>query len=610
MHCLRLNHLSSRQKAKKVAKRQKKEENPFKGIKKEKEDPQMNDSMFLQDVETEREAMRPGMIEMLTRYVEEYQVQERKKQKPGRPQEVPWKQLQLGMLVSILFGMSNYQQLWRQLSKKPLGEYARISVQDDAIIKRLRNAGSAPFEHLLKQVGGSASVEATGGDLATFAPKIVAIDEMTGDQMRRQLKAQRSLKKGDTALLPGKLAGRFNIRSQQWEEVQWREDVQANCKVNMGSLLQGLEAGSLVLFDLGYFAFWWFDELSERGYRWVSRLREKTSYRIVHEYWRFEGNLDALIWLGAYRADRAGRMVRLVRFWDGEKLHSYITNVLDPRQLPLKEIAQLYGRRWDIELAFLLIKQYLGLHHWWSSQPELIQQQCFAVLIVAQVIQGMRMQMAREAGVDAFEVSLPLLLEVLPDLLREQQEPVEWITTYGRELGIIRASTRFSLSVPEVVESDLVMPMQELPRERKERYHSYGEEGGKEGKNVTKSKTGGQKRNEARKKEKGKKEEGKREGKEKKEKEEKKEEGKEGKKEGVLVKKKSLGQENRRGGKEEKIKQEVGGGKWEEGEEKTVFGEKEEKGKIRKGKKENSEMKEKGKRDRIDTKGGLPEFSG
>jgi hypothetical protein len=146
----------------------------------------MNDTMFLQ--ESEKEAMRPGIIDLLTRCVEECPAEERKKKKPGRPQQVAWKHLVLGMLVNILFGMGNYQHLWRQLRKKPLGEYARISVQDDAIIKRFRNAGSAPFERLLKHLGASTSGEATARDLATFAPKIVAIDEMTGDQMRRQLK--------------------------------------------------------------------------------------------------------------------------------------------------------------------------------------------------------------------------------------------------------------------------------------------------------------------------------------------------------------------------------------------------------------------------------------
>lgn len=432
----------------------------------------MNPNMDLQAQEIE--AVCGDWIDDLVGSLAESLGEEREKKKSGRPQQVPWVQIVAGVLVSVLFGMKTYQQLWRRLRRKGLAGFEPISVQDDAIIKRLKQAGTAPFERLLQQMGQQPVVEGTALDLATFAPKIVAIDEMTGDQMQRRLKAQRQLTKGASQLLPGKLAGRYNIRAQQWEVVQWRENVQANCKVDVLSLLVGLEAGSLLLFDLGYFAFWWFDELSQQGYHWVSRLREKTSYELVHVFWRFEGNMDALIWLGAHRADRAGKMVRLVRFWDGEQLHSYISNVLDPRQLSMQAIAQLYVRRWDIELAFLLLKQYLGLHQWWSNQPVLMQQQCLVLIIVAQRLQHWRMQMARQAGVDAFEVSLPLLLDVLPELLREQQEPFAWMSSLGRELGLIRASSRRVLLVPKVPEEQMRLPAAELVQQRPARYHSYG----------------------------------------------------------------------------------------------------------------------------------------
>jgi Transposase DDE domain len=195
-----------------------------------------------------------------------------------------------------------------------LAGFAPIRVQDDAIIKRLQNAASQPSEELLRQQGQQPVVEGTALDLASLAPKLVAIDERTGDPMQRPLKEQRGLQKGDKQWLPGKLAG--------------------------------LEPGSLLLFDRGYFAFRWFDDLSQRGYRWVSRLREKRSYELVPVLWRFEGNLDALIWLGAHRA---GKLARLLRFWDGEQLHTSISTGLDRRVLSIKEIAQLYGRRWDLE---------------------------------------------------------------------------------------------------------------------------------------------------------------------------------------------------------------------------------------------------------------------
>jgi Transposase DDE domain len=447
----------------------------------------MNTSMGLQAQEIE--AVCGDWIEELVGSLPERLGEEREKKKSGRPQQVPWVQIVAGVLVSVLFGMKNYQQLWRRLRRKGLAGCEPITVQDDAIIKRLKNAGTAPFERLVQQMGKLPVVEGTALDVATFAPKIVAIDEMTGDQMQRRLKTQRELKKGESQLLPGKLAGRYNIRTQQWEVVQWREDVQANCKVAVMSLLAGLEVGSLLLFDLGYFAFWWFDELSEQGYHWVSRLREKTSYELVHVFWRFEGNLDALIWLGAHRADRAGKMVRLVRFWDGEQLHTYITNVLDPRRLSMQAVAQVYARRWDIELAFLLLKQYLGLHQWWSSQPVLMQQQCLVLIIVAQRLQQWRMQMALQAGVDAFEVSLPLLLDVLPELLREQQEPLAWMSSLGRELGLIRPSSRRVLVVPAVPEEQVRLPAAELVQQRPARYHSYGDEPPSQQAMVTVSKT-------------------------------------------------------------------------------------------------------------------------
>jgi len=565
-------------------------------------------NLQVQDIET----ARPDLIGELSQWIQEQPSTERKKKKMGRPRKVQWAQIMLGLLVSILFGMNNYQQLWRRLRRKGLGEFAPIQVGDDAMIKRLKQAGSAPFEQLLAQMASHPAEEGSALTLARFAPEIVAIDEMSGEQMRKHLKEQRTLIKGDKRLLPGKWAGRFNIRRQQWERGEWREDAQANCKKNVLDLVQGLVAGSLLLFDLGYFAFWWFDDLGARGYWWVSRLREKTSYELVHVFWRFEGNVDALVWLGAYRADRAGRLVRMVRYWDGELLHTYITNVLDPHQLSLKEIAQLYGRRWDIELAFLLLKEYLGLHHWWSSQSELIKQQCLGVLIVAQVVQKMRMQMAIQAGVDAFEVSLPLLMQVLPELLQERQEPLEWMKTYGKELKIIRASNRLEPKVVQVREEEIVMPEGELYQERKARYHSYGEEEEKKRENTTPSKTGTEKKRKKQKEERKKKRVGEGGGKKKSERGKRKEEKKEEKNGEKGVRKESRKREKVQkegGGEEDALKQEEVRGEKLSGEEgkEPILEKKGEEG-------ENKEVKRKKRteqrKEALFVQEGLPNFSG
>ena len=159
---------------------------------------------------------------------------------------------------------------------------------------------------------------------------------------------------------------------------------------------------------------------------------------------------DGLIWLGAHRADRGGRAVRLVRFNRGGTTFTYITNVLDPTVLPLREIARLYARRWDVELAFKLIKQHLGLHLLWSAKETVLLQQVWGVLILAQILQGLRLEIAQRAGVDPFEVSMALLVQYLPEYLFHGDDPVAMFVAHGRQARFIRPSQRLAIEAPEI----------------------------------------------------------------------------------------------------------------------------------------------------------------
>ncbi len=107
--------------------------------------------------------------------------------------------------------------------------------------------------------------------------------------------------------------------------------------------------------------------------------------------------MDGLVWLGTYRADRAKHAVRLVRFRQQGRLHTYLANVHDPRTLPLSEIDRHYARRWDFELAANLVKRYLGLHLLWSAKEVVIQQQLWAVLLISQILQAQRLELAARA---------------------------------------------------------------------------------------------------------------------------------------------------------------------------------------------------------------------
>ncbi len=122
--------------------------------------------------------------------------------------------------------------------------------------------------------------------------------------------------------------------------------------------------------------------------------------------------------------------------------------MLSPAQLSLHDIACLYARRWDIELAFKLIKRELGLHLFWSAKPVVLLQQVWAVLLISQILHALQLEIAAKAHVDPFDVSLPLLVDYLPRW--NDVDFVQLVVERGREAGFIRPSRRIRIQTPPV----------------------------------------------------------------------------------------------------------------------------------------------------------------
>lgn len=392
---------------------------------------------------------------------------------PGSPRVLPSLCLWAGLLVCVLRGFSSQLDLWRRLTWQGLWEYPRFPVSDQAVYTRLADAGTAPLETRFTQISALLAARIapyTTTDLAPFARQVVAIDETTLDPVARTLPALRGRPATDTERWPGKLAALLDVRSQQWLHVEHRAYAQENDKVAARGLLAHLQAGALILADLGYFGFAWFDDLTDAGCWWISRLRAKTSFTVVHTVYDDGTTVDGLIFLGAYRADRAKHAVRLVRFQGGKTTYQYLSNVMDPAVLSLFDIARLYARRWDIELAFKLIKRALGLHLLWSAKTPIVLQQVWAVLIIAQIFQALRLEIAARAGVDFFDVSLPLLLRYLPQFARTGQDPIAVIVASGGGAGLFRPARRVRIQAPHLAPDHLAPAPPDLILVRTPRY--------------------------------------------------------------------------------------------------------------------------------------------
>lgn len=427
---------------------------------------------------TQKETTLAGDIEgFLQEIVETLEIPNEKattRQSPaGRKMVLPALVLWSGVVVGILRGFTTQAQIWRLVSWQGLWVYPLSKVSDQAVYNRLAEKGDETLQRLFLVVRDKLKerlVPYAQSKIAAFATGVYAIDGSTLDKMARHLPSLRGIPNGDSRLLPGKMVGLFDIRLQQWREMIYLSNPNQNDKVAARELVKALPEGSLILADLGFFSFAWLDQLTDWQMWWVSRIREKTTFEVIHTYYKDGDLFDGIVWLGKYRADMAAHAVRLVTFTMDGTHYRYLTNVLDPQQLSLHDVAVLYARRWDIELAFKMVKRHLNLHLIWSGNAVVILQQLWAVLIIAQILHAIQLEIAGLAEVDPFDVSLDLLTRYVPLLASEGKDPIKMIVEDGRRMGFIRPSRRIRPQTPAISNCEFHPLPADIVLRRKPRY--------------------------------------------------------------------------------------------------------------------------------------------
>jgi Transposase DDE domain/Domain of unknown function (DUF4372) len=152
-----------------------------------------------------------------------------------------------------------------------------------------------------------------------------------------------------------------------------------------------IEAGATYVFDLGYYDFAFWAKLDALGGRLVTRFKTNTPLNAPREMPLLPGSTvlsDRIGFLPARQAmNRSNPMqdgVReiVVETETGETLR-LLTNDLDA---PAQEIADLYKRRWRIELFFRLMKQTLRITKFVGRSENAVRIQIAVALIVHLVL--------------------------------------------------------------------------------------------------------------------------------------------------------------------------------------------------------------------------------
>ena len=164
-----------------------------------------------------------------------------------------------------------------------------------------------------------------------------------------------------------------------------------------------IEAGSTYVYDLGYYDYAWWAKLDAAGCRIVTRFRSSTPLDLITE---LDADED-----GDILSDRIGLLpkrqaknrknpfskpVREVRIkTDTGKVLRLLSNDLDA---PAREIADLYKRRWAIELFFRWVKQTLKIKHFIGNSENAVRIQ-IAVAMIAYLL--LRLAQATQEAINS-----------------------------------------------------------------------------------------------------------------------------------------------------------------------------------------------------------------
>lgn len=216
-------------------------------------------------------------------------------------------------------------------------------------------------------------------------------------------------------------------------------DASENIALKKAIMQAGVSSRDIVVFDRGLTARKTFQEFKHLGIDFVTRLNDQTHYRTLEDFplpQDSQGTIevleDGLVQLRSKDVHWVKEPFRRIKIMDKEKNKSYsfLTTLLE---LPALEIAHIYKTRWDIEIFFKFIKQYLNARHFLSRNLNGIKVVFYMILIAALLI----LTFKKINQIESFKIAKRRFLEQLRRavtydiILLYQYNPHEFETAFS-----------------------------------------------------------------------------------------------------------------------------------------------------------------------------------
>jgi Transposase DDE domain len=374
---------------------------------------------------------------------------------PRQPQRVirmRQRLLTLPVLVAIIVSLvwrriPAVAEVQRVLAREGLLWEPPLPVSPQAITKRLEVVPAAVIGQLFAEVCPRLQAQVPPplphphwAPVRERFPLLAIVDGSTLEALRKKTQV---LREQPGLVLAGKVLVMVEAFSHRPLWQAYTEDALANDKRFAAEILAALPLGGLLVFDLGFFSFLWFDAFTSASKFFVTRMREKTAYRTRQVLGESPYYRDEIIAVGQYRANPCQYPLRLVSVWWQGVWYRYLTNVLDPQALSARQVCELYRRRWRIEDAFALTKRLLDLAYVWTGSRNAVQVQLYATLLFYAVLVTICHQVAQALGEPLERISVEMVFRAFYHYSRavqrgESDNLIRFLTEHAKLLGIVK----------------------------------------------------------------------------------------------------------------------------------------------------------------------------
>lgn len=289
--------------------------------------------------------------------------------------------------------------VWRQIPS--VNELARL-IRDEAVLweepkqvsqqalsERFNTLPATLFLHVLNQLlplmqqRWEQRARPLPPEIAWAQEQFTACQIIDGSTLDALMRKVGLLRDQESHPLAGKMTALLHLGSQLPDKIWFDAKATSHDQSFWEVILAHIQAGSLLLFDLGYTNFTCFGQLTEKRVTFITRAKSNLKYEVVQVLVQTPVFRDTIIWIGT-GDDR--QQVRLVEVLYGKSWRRFLTNELDPELLPARYLVALYYRRWTIERAYATIKRLLGLAYFWCGSQNAVELQLWSTWIVYTVL--------------------------------------------------------------------------------------------------------------------------------------------------------------------------------------------------------------------------------